>query len=72
MFTAAVAGDLAGLDGAAADFLPPRDVSLSLEIRRDAGVCAFLGQFLAGHLPALGGFWGDPAVHGWVNSGKDG
>jgi len=21
---------------------------------------------------ALGGFWGDPAVHGWVNSGKDG
>ena len=73
-----VAGDLAGLDAAAADFLPPRDVGAAQRVGPEAPRLQFLRcrhrlQTVRTHIRAsLGGFWGDPAVHGWVNSGKDG
>jgi hypothetical protein len=35
--------------------------------------CRHRLQNVRTHIRAsLGGFWGDPAVDGWVNSGKDG
>ena len=36
------------------------------------GRAPLFAPFPARHCDALGGFWGDPAVHGWGNSGKDG
>jgi hypothetical protein len=36
--------------------------------------CLVSESLFHGSLPglALGGFWGDPSVYGWVNLGKDG
>ena len=73
-----VTGDLAGLDAAAADFLPPGDIGAAEGVWPKAPRLQFLRcrhrlQTVRTHIRAsLGGFWGDPAVDGWVNSGKDG
>ena len=54
-----VACDLAGFDGAAADFLPPRDVPWAWRFVVRPAPLRSWASFLLTIGEALGGFWGD-------------